>query len=138
VTIRRPCAGGIVLDAAGRILLIRRGRPPSAGSWSVPGGRCEPGEAPADACVRELAEETGLVVAVERWAGQVERAAPDGAIYVIDDFVCRVLPGPLGAGLLRAGDDAVDARWFTRADLAGVDLAPGLYDALAGWGLLPT
>jgi ADP-ribose pyrophosphatase YjhB (NUDIX family) len=129
---RVPCAGGIVHDAAGRLLLIRRGRAPSAGLWSIPGGRCLPGEAAAIACVREVAEETGLRVRVLRLAGRVERAAPDGGIYVIDDFVCS-----LEGGQLRAGDDATDARWVTPAELAELDLVPELYATLAGWGVLP-
>ena len=131
--VRQACAGGIVHDAAGRLLLIRRGRPPSQGSWSVPGGRCLPGESAAAGCVREVAEETALHVVVERFAGRVERAAPDGGIYVIDDFVCRV-----AGGTLRAGDDAADARWVSRAELADLPLAPGLHAALAEWGLLPS
>jgi 8-oxo-dGTP diphosphatase len=129
---RQPCAGGIVLDPALRLLVIRRGQPPSAGSWSVPGGRCLPGESAATACVREVAEETGLRVEVLRFAGRVERAAPSGGSYLIDDFVCRVVDGSLVAG-----DDAVDARWVTRAELAELELAPGLYTALEEWGLLP-
>jgi 8-oxo-dGTP diphosphatase len=130
---RRPCAAGIVHDQAGRLLLIRRGQPPAAGSWSVPGGRCRPGESPADACVREVAEETALEVAVVRLAGRVERAAPGGGVYVIDDFVCRVVGGDL-----RAGDDAADARWVSRDELAALELAPGLYAALDEWRLLPS
>jgi 8-oxo-dGTP diphosphatase len=129
---RQLCAGGIVHDAAGRVLLVRRGNAPSAGSWSVPGGRCLPGESAADACVREVAEETGMTVEVVRLAGTVERPAPDGGIYVIDDFVCRVLGGELAAG-----DDATDARWVSRAELAELRLVPGLVEALAGWGVLP-
>lgn len=127
-----PCAGGIVHDGARRLLLIRRGQEPSAGSWSVPGGRCRPGEAAAAACVREVSEETGLEVAVVRWAGRVERVAPSGGIYVIDDFVCS-----LQGGELRAGDDAIDARWVTRAELVGLDLVPDLYATLEAWGVLP-
>lgn len=129
---RQPCAGGIVLDGSGRLLLVRRGRPPSAGSWSVPGGRCRPGEPPAAACVREVAEETGLAVTVVRRAGRVERAAPDGGVYVIDDFVCELV-----GGVLRAGDDAADAGWFAPAELTGLELVPGLLDALAEWDILP-
>jgi ADP-ribose pyrophosphatase YjhB (NUDIX family) len=127
-----PCAGGIVHDASHRLLLIRRGRAPAVGSWSVPGGRCRPGESAANACAREVAEETGLRVTVVALAGQVERAAPGGGVYVIDDFVCR-----LDGGELRAGDDATEARWVTRADLADLDLVPGLYAALEEWGGLP-
>jgi ADP-ribose pyrophosphatase YjhB (NUDIX family) len=114
------------------VLLVRRGNAPSAGSWSVPGGRCLPGESAADACVREVAEETGLVVEIVRPAGTVERPAPDGSVYVIDDFVCRVV-----GGSLLAGDDATDARWVSRAELDELPLVPGLVEALDEWGALP-
>lgn len=129
---RQPCAGGIVRDAAGRLLLVRRGNAPSAGLWSVPGGRCLPGESAATACVREVAEETGLVVEVVRLAGTVERPAPDGGVYVIDDFVCRVVGGELSAG-----DDATDARWVSRSELAELPLVPGLVEALDEWDASP-
>jgi 8-oxo-dGTP diphosphatase len=132
VALRVPCAGGIVHDGTGRLLVIRRSQPPSAGSWSVPGGRCRPDEAAAAACVREVAEETGLEVAVVRRAGRVERAAPDGGVYVIDDYVCAVLGGEL-----RAGDDAIDARWVSREKLVALDLVPDLYATLDEWGVLP-
>lgn len=128
----QPCAGGIVFDDRRRLLLIRRGRPPAQGSWSVPGGRCRAGEAPETACIREVAEETGLAVEVLSWAGRVERAAPSGGVYVIDDFVCAVR-----GGTLQAGDDADDARWVSRDELVGFELSPGLLDALSGWGCLP-
>jgi 8-oxo-dGTP diphosphatase len=129
---REPCAGGIVLDDAGRLLLIRRGRPPSQGLWTIPGGRCEPGETAPEACVREVAEETGLIVDVLRFAGHVERDGPDGSAYGIDDFVCTVT-----GGSLRAGDDADDARWVRRHELAALELVAGLLDALTEWNVLP-
>lgn len=128
---REACAAGIVFDRAGRLLLIRRGRPPWPGSWSVPGGRCRAGESPAEACVREVSEETGLRVEVLRLAGHVERTSP-GSVYDIDDFVCAVL-----GGSLCAGDDADELRWVGGAELARLDLVPGLLDALTGWRLLP-
>lgn len=132
MTLHVPCAGGIVFDAAGRLLLVERGQPPSAGSWSVPGGRCRAGETAARACVREVAEETGLTVRVIRWAGRVERDGPGGAVYDIDDFVCEVL-----GGTLAAGDDAAAARWVTRADLAALPLVALLGATLRGWDCLP-
>ncbi len=127
-----PCAGGIVFDAARRLLVIHRGTPPALGRWSVPGGRCRPGEASADACVREVREETGVTVSVTRLVGRVERARPAGGSYVIDDFLCTAV-----GGVVRAGDDAADARWVTRVELAALQLVPGLWDALDGWGQLP-
>lgn len=129
---RVPCAGAIVFDAGGRLLLIQRGRPPDVGHWSVPGGRCLPDEPPAAACVREAREETGLQVTVVRHAGQVLRAGLAGALYVIDDYVCQLV-----GGRLRAGDDAADARFVDRRALADLPLTPGLWDALAEWQLLP-
>lgn len=128
-----PCAGGIVLDDAGRLLLIRRATPPSAGRWSIPGGRCDPGESTVAACVREVEEETGLVVRVVRRAGRVRRAGPGGVGYDIEDFVCSV-----EGGELRAGDDAAEVRWVPHAELASLDLVPGLLDALASWETLPS
>ena len=134
-----PCAGGIVFDGQRRLLLIQRGQPPSAGSWSIPGGRCLVGESAADACAREVQEETGLLVSVLRWAGRVERPAPDGRRYLIDDYVCAVIAGDDSdrAAALRAGDDAVAARWVTLAEMSSLPLAPGLRAALAEWQLLP-
>lgn len=125
-------AAGIVFDARRRLLLVRRGREPAALSWSVPGGKALPGETAEQACVRELLEETGLVVRVDRLAGRVFREAPGGDRFVIDDFLCSVV-----SGRLQAGDDATEAGWFDRAALAGLPLVPELARTLEGWGLLP-
>ncbi len=129
---REACAGGIVFDDAGRLLLIRRGREPSLGLWSIPGGRCLPDEPSEEACVREVAEETGLAIEVIRLAGRVELSGPAGVRYDVDDFVCRTV-----GGTLHAGDDATDARWVTREELSGLPLAPGLVTALTEWNALP-
>ncbi|MEO6504077.1 MAG: NUDIX domain-containing protein [Jatrophihabitantaceae bacterium] len=127
-----PAAGGIVFDERRRLLLVLRSKPPAALTWSVPGGKCEPKEQPEAACVREVGEETGLTVEVIRWAGRVRRPAPGGAEYVIDDFLCRVV-----GGTLRAGDDAAAAGWFDLSGMTELPLAAGLFEALAGWRLLP-
>lgn len=127
-------AGGIVFDRSGRLLMIRRGRPPGAGLWSIPGGKCQPDEPAADACVREVLEETGLAVEVIAWVGQVQRPAQHGNIYLIDDFQCALLGDPRSA---RAGDDADRVGWFDRSALTQLPLVPGLIDALTSWHLLP-
>lgn len=127
-----PAAGAIIFDQSQRLLLILRAKAPSAGRWSVPGGKCEPDEDPADACVREVREETGLVVEVLRYAGRVVRNAPAGGVFVIDDYVCEVV-----AGELRAGDDAAAAGWFTLAQLDELQLAEGLVSTLREWDLMP-
>ncbi|WP_214364353.1 NUDIX hydrolase [Pseudonocardia sp. H11422] len=122
-----PCVGGIVVDAGGRLLLVQRANDPGRGLWSVPGGRVEPGETDEQALVRELAEETGLVVAPGPLLGRVVRGP-----YVIADYRCE----PVG-GELRAGDDAADARWVDASALARLPLVDGLLEMLTEWGALP-
>jgi 8-oxo-dGTP diphosphatase len=125
------CVGAIVHDPDGRLLLIRRGREPALGLWSLPGGRVEPGEDDATAVIREVAEETGLVVAAGGRIGWVVRDAPGGDLYEIHDYACTVT-----SGQARAADDADDAGWFTPAELAGLPTTPGLVEALTEWGVL--
>jgi 8-oxo-dGTP diphosphatase len=127
-----PCAGGIVFDPTGRLLLIQRGTAPGAGLWSIPGGRCRAGETAADACIREIGEETGLVVRVLRLVGRVERPGAGETKYDIADFLCAV-----EGGELRAGDDAADARWVTGAELARLPLVADLGATLSAWDCLP-
>lgn len=133
-TVEIAAAGGIVFDSSGRLLLVRRGRPPGVGQWSIPGGKCQPEEPPADACVRELLEETGLRVAPVRWVGRVERPAPGGDTFVIEDFECAVVSAPESAG---AGDDAEEVGWFDRETMMQLPLVPGLLKALTLWQVLP-
>jgi 8-oxo-dGTP diphosphatase len=136
---RIDCVGGIVLDEQPgdgvRLLLVLRGHEPSKGTWSVPGGRVEPGEDDETATAREVLEETGLRVQVGRLVGTVERDAPTGGVYVIRDYLCRVA-SETDSAAVRAGDDADDARWFTAAEIADLPCAPGLVEALTEWGVL--
>lgn len=131
-----PCAGAIVSDARGRILVVRRGTEPGRGRWSVPGGRVEEGETAAAAAVREVAEETGLNVVVEGYAGSVERPGRDGVVYLIDDFHARV---PVGADprAVRAGDDADDVRWVYPEQLRELPCVEGLLETLESWRVIP-
>jgi 8-oxo-dGTP diphosphatase len=128
-----PCVGAVVHDAQGRLLLIRRGHAPSAGLWSVPGGRMEAGESEAQAVVREVAEETALRVHPERVLGRV-RIDGDGLVFTVTDWACTMLePEQLPV----AGDDAADVAFVDAARLAALDMAPGVVAALSGWGVLP-
>jgi 8-oxo-dGTP diphosphatase len=123
--------GGIVRDDAGRILIVRRGREPALGLWSIPGGRVEPGEDDHTAVIREVSEETGLIVRVEGLVGEVDRPGPPGAVYVIRDYACR----PAG-GTLQAGDDAADARWAPPDELPTLPTSPGLVETLREWNVI--
>jgi mutator protein MutT len=132
---RIDCVGAIVHDE-GRLLLVRRANPPAVGTWTIPGGKVEPGEDDAAAVVREVAEETGLVVEVGRLVGQVERDAPGGAVFVIRDYECRLTQG--GAADAVAADDADAVTWVDLDGLGQLPLAPLLRESLEEWGVLPT
>jgi 8-oxo-dGTP diphosphatase len=108
-------AGAVVLDPRERVLLVRRGRAPSAGEWTLPGGRVEEGESPRAAAVRELREETAIDGKVVASLGIVE-IEREGIRYSIHEF----LVAPAGVGLARACDDAADVRWAAREELEGI------------------
>jgi 8-oxo-dGTP diphosphatase len=127
-------AVGAIVRREGTVLLIQRGRAPAAGKWSVPGGRVEFGEPLADAVVREVREETGLSVEVDRFAGWAERTGDDAGAYhhvILDFFVTERAP----RGEARAGDDAVALQWVPVDALDGVDLVDGLADFLRSVGV---
>jgi len=106
--------GAIIVDA-GRVLLVRRGSEPLKGEWSLPGGLVEVGEALLSAIVREVAEETGLVVEPVELIELLDRIhRTDGRVryhYVIADYLCRVT-----GGRLQAASDADAVRWVERAE----------------------
>ena len=92
----------------GKIVLVKRAHEPLQGQWNLPGGAVEIGETLADACAREVLEETGLVVDVGPAIELFDRITldADGRVqyhFVLVDYVCR----PVG-GELRCGSDASD------------------------------
>lgn len=138
----------------GKLLLIRRGVEPSKGKWSVPGGSVEWGETLIEAVKREVREETGLEIQVERLAGvydvvvegsrfnvqgstKQEQTGPEVTHhssrityhYIIIDYFAS----PVG-GELRPGDDADDARWVPIADLDEYELTEHLREWLMADG----
>lgn len=126
-----PCVGAVIKDDQGRLLLIKRGHAPGAGLWSLPGGRIEPGETDAEALVREMREETGLVIDPGQLIGAVRRPARDGAVFDIRDYAATVT-----GGTLRPGDDAADARWVNARELQSLPITADLVETLTDWGVL--
>lgn len=124
--------GAVVLDHD-RLLLVRRGRSPAQGTWSVPGGRVEPGETLAEAVTRELREETGLEGVCGPLLGWAERIEPDHH-YVILDFEVTLV----GDDQPVAGDDAAEATWVDLPDVAELDLAEGVAELLHDNGIIAT
>ncbi len=108
VCFRKGASGG------DEVLLIRRGKPPRLGQWSLPGGRIEPGERAVDTALRELAEETGVEARVIGLIDVVDGIFPEAGLhYVLIDYAAVWLSGdPV------AGDDAMEAGFYP---LAAVD-----------------
>jgi ADP-ribose pyrophosphatase YjhB (NUDIX family) len=108
--------GAIVVRRDGRVLLVRRGRPPREGEWTLPGGHVEPGEALDAAVRREVREETGIDVEVVRLC-EVFLLRADGRSFAIHEHLCA--PVDDDAALV-PGDDAADARWARPEELASL------------------
>ena len=95
-------------DADGRYLTLQRARRPCLGEWDLPGGFVEPGETLAEAIVREVDEETGLEIAVERILGAFTgRYGADGRWTVDVGFEARVTGGRFALDAEKSG-----ARWL--------------------------
>jgi 8-oxo-dGTP diphosphatase len=115
----RPIVGvGVVVWHGERVLLVRRGKPPRAGHWSLPGGAQQLGETVAEAARREVQEEVGLEVTLGDIVATVDliERDPHDRIryhYTLIDFVAEAT-----SAALRPGSDAADARWFSVAEVA--------------------
>ncbi len=124
--------GAVVVDHD-RQLLVRRGRGPAEGSWSVPGGKVEHGEALMEAVTRELREETGLDGVCGPLLGWGERIGEDGH-YVILDFEVTLV----GDDQPTAGDDAAEVAWVELHEVVDRPLVEGLAELLADNGVIAT
>lgn len=116
--------GAVVTDAAGRVLLIKRGHAPATGRWTIPGGRVERGETLAQALHRELEAETGITATMGPLV-EVFEFIDARFHYVILDYR---MTDPRGT--LRAGEDAVDARYYSLDEIAALPTTDGLLEVL--------
>jgi ADP-ribose pyrophosphatase YjhB (NUDIX family) len=113
---RAPIVGVAAVVVFGdQILLIRRGREPMLGAWSLPGGALELGETTAEGVAREIFEETGARAQPIEIVATLDRIVRDEAgkvqfHYVLVEWLC-VADGSCD---LVCGDDAAEARWVTR------------------------
>jgi ADP-ribose pyrophosphatase YjhB (NUDIX family) len=119
-----PAVGAVIVEQ-GRLLLIRRGAPPSEGLWAVPGGKVHHGETLHGAVVREVQEETGLAIDVGEVAWIGDTAGEPDRHFVLIDFYASVV-----GGSLRAGDDAAEAAWVPLTDVRSLAMPPTMYQLL--------
>jgi mutator protein MutT len=112
---------GAVVIRDGRVLLIRRGKEPLRGRWMIPGGTVEAGETLEEALVREIEEETGLVVKPREVLTVVDRIHRDNGRlqyhFVIIDYLCDYV-----SGAPQAASDAEAVAFVSRAELDAYDL----------------
>lgn len=124
-------AVGAIVFKENKVLLVRRGKAPAKGLWTIPGGSVKLGETLKDAAEREIVEETGI---------QVEAGAPVYSFELIerDDngdvqfhYYIVDLEAEYISGKITPGDDAEDAAWMTVADLQVNDVNPSTINLLA-------
>ncbi|MGZ8162153.1 MAG: NUDIX hydrolase [Methylobacter sp.] len=119
--------GGIVFNNQDQVLIIRRNQPPAMGLWSIPGGKLEAGESLADACKREIKEETGLDTEIKNIVAVVERRI-EGFHYVIIDYLALLADQ---ADLLPiAQSDVSEAKWINLEQLNDYELVIGLAEII--------
>ena len=122
----RPQAGvGAIIFRGNEVLLVKRGRPPAVGKWSIPGGLVELGESLEASVCREVLEEVGLEVKVIDLVTALDRVILDreGRIeyhYILLDFLCEAL-----GGNLIAGSDADECRFVPIDELRLLDMTRG-------------
>jgi 8-oxo-dGTP diphosphatase len=115
----------------GKILVVRRARPPAHGLYTLPGGVVEPGETLADAAMREVREETGLTIEPVALAGFRETIVRDAHERVERHFVILCFAARWRAGEPVLNEELSEARWLAPAELAGLPTTPGLADIVA-------
>jgi ADP-ribose pyrophosphatase YjhB (NUDIX family) len=119
-----PAVAVMVLDAKERLLLVRDA---GTGLWATPGGAVDPDEDPADAAVREMGEETGLLVELQRVLGvyggpEFRLTYPNGDVvsYCIISFAAEIR----GGAMRPDGIETLELRWFSEAETEALDMGP--------------
>ena len=125
---RTGCSVIVVRD--GKVLLVKRGKEPFRGCWSLPGGGQEAGETLEDCARRELREETGLEAGALEFVAARDRISRNDAGAVIHHFVLSTFFARDASGEASALDDALDAGWFTLSEMKKRETTPGTIDFL--------
>jgi len=111
-------AVGVICFRGHEVLLIKRGKPPRKGDWSLPGGRVERGERFEDAALRELLEETGVTAKLGRKIATID--ADFGEYhYMLHDYIAEYING-----VVCAADDATHARFFAMDEITALKMWP--------------
>ena len=115
----------------GRVLIVRRARPPADGLYTLPGGGVELGETLEQAVVREVREETALEIELIALAGYRQAIARDGEGRIERHFVILPFAARWITGEVLLNDELTDARWLAPAELSGLKTTEGLAQIVA-------
>ena len=110
-------AVGAIVFKDNKVLLVRRGKPPSENMWAIPGGSVEIGETLQHAAEREILEETGITINALDPIYTFDFIDRDGNGQVRFHYIIIDLVADYVEGVPRAGDDAREARWVAPQDL---------------------
>lgn len=110
-------SAGVIRDEKGRVLLCQRGYGAQAGQWEFPGGKCEEGESYADCLVREIDEELGVRIKVEKELLRMRYAYPDKTI----DFA--FLQAVIVGGEMQVREHKA-VRWLHMDEIGEKELCP--------------
>ncbi|HEY5064234.1 MAG TPA: NUDIX hydrolase [Xanthobacteraceae bacterium] len=110
----------------GRVLIVRRARPPAHGIYTLPGGGVELGETLEEAVTREVREETALEIAPVGLAGYRQAIARDAKGDIERHFVILPFAARWIAGEVTLNEELAEAHWLLPGELAGLTTTEGL------------
>ena len=122
-------SAAIVRD--GKVLVVRRARPPAHGVYTLPGGVVELGETLVEAVAREIREETGMAIEPVALAGFRESVVRDAQDRVERHFVILCFAARWQAGEPMLNEELSEAHWMDPAELGGLTTTPGLAEIVA-------